>query len=153
YGKSTRAQVATRAGVGAGDEELALDGDVAPADVPFVGEGGQRELGELLAGRRVEPETFRAQRDVDRVSHRDVVAAAGIGAGLVGQVAERLADAGQLGFPEEPAGVEVEGPQAVHALDEEPAIDDLRLRSVAVTRQDAVVRRAAEPEQPQGRLD
>ena len=43
--------------------------------------------------------------------------------------------------------------QHVHALDDQAAVDDLRLRAVAVARQDAVVRGAAEPEHAQRRLD
>ena len=62
-----------------------------------------------------------------------------------------LADAGQRGLPEQPAGVDIHGAEDVHALDEQPAFHHLRLRAVAVARQDAVVRGTAEPQQTQRR--
>ena len=46
---------------------------------------------------------------------------------------------GKPALPQDPAGVDVHGAQHVDAFDEQPAIDDLRLRPVAVARQDALV--------------
>ena len=70
-----------------------------------------------------------------------------------GRVVVDLADARQRRSPTGAGRCRCRGAEHVDALDDEPAVDDLRLRAVAVARQDAVVRRAAEPEQAERRLD
>ena len=62
------------------------------------------------------------------------------------KVVERLADAGQFHFPEQSAGVNIDGAHHVHAFDDRAAVNDLGLGSVAVSGQHTVIRRSAEPE-------
>src|SRR5262249_33767393 len=102
---------------------------------------------------RVEAQTLLAVNDINAIRNGDVIGAAGVGAGLVGEVVVEGAYAGQLGLPEHAARVDVHRPQHVDAFDEQPAVEHLRLRAVAVPGQDAVVRRATEPEDSQGGLD
>ena len=107
----------------------------------------------MLAGRRVETDAAGPIGDVNTFRRGNVVGAAGVGAGLVGGVVVSLAEAGEIGLPEQPAGVHVHGAENIDALDEQSAVHDLRLRAVAVARQDAVVRGPAEPQDAERRLD
>ena len=65
---------------------------------------------------------------------------------LVEVDAER-AEVGELGFPEQPAGVNIAGAEAVHALQNHPPADDLLGRAMTVTRENVEVRVAAKPQQ------
>ncbi len=92
-------------------------------------------------------------RDIDAVRQRDVITAACVGARLMRQRVVDLADSRQRRFPEKAAGVDVEGAQIVHTLDEQPTSDDLRLGAVAVARQNALMAGTAKPQQTQRRFD
>ena len=69
---------------------------------------------------------------VNAVGGGDEVGAAGVGPRLMGEVVVKLPDARQTRFPEDPAGVDVHAAQHVQALDDQPAIAHLRLRTMAV---------------------
>ncbi len=136
------------AGVGAADQQVAVERHPVPYRRGFLARKRRhRERRRPPPGRGVETDAGRSVSDVNAVGGRDVVGAAGVGAGLVESVVVGLADAGQAGLPEQPAGVNVHGAEDIDALDEQPAADHLRLGAVAVARQDAVVRWSAEPEQ------
>lgn len=59
--------------------------------------------------------------------------------GLVSGVVEVLAEALELAFPQEAAGVYIYRTKYVHAFNKEPAVHHLRRRAVAMTRQNLVV--------------
>src|SRR5439155_892332 len=86
-------------GVAAADEVFALDVEVAPARVAAAVGRRQLEFGELFACRRIELDAACADYGVDAVGRANIVAAAGVSAGLVQQVVVKEADARQLGFP------------------------------------------------------
>src|SRR5205823_5917297 len=83
-GGGLRRQVGHRAG--AADEVIAIDVDVAPAVRRAGVVAGQRELVDVPARLGVQHDAGVAVGDVDAVGRRDVVGAAGVGAGLVGRV-------------------------------------------------------------------
>ncbi len=149
----TRHELGIEMRVGAGDKEVPRNSDRTPSRrIVFLGQRRQAEFAELRARGGIEADTRVVVRDVNAIRRTHVIAAARVGAGLVGEVIVKVADAGERRFPELAARIDIHRPQQIHALDDQPAVDHLWLRAVAVTRQDPLVRRAAEPEQTERRL-
>lgn len=67
-------------------------------------------------------------------------------AGVVRGVVVEGTKARQLALPKQSSGVDVSRSQDVRALDNDSAVDDLRLRPVPVPGKNRVVRRTAEPQ-------
>src|SRR5262245_46028269 len=111
----------------------------------------ERKLRDPLAGCRVQAQAGVLVGDVDAVRQGNVIGAASVGTRLVQRVVVELPQAGQGGLPEQSAGIRVHGSEQIHSLDDYLAADDLRLRAMAVSWQNPLVGRPAEPEHAEWR--